>query len=140
MQKANTFYISSSFTKNHIFVSWKTNNTKYTKKQENEPIKKDVYIGILLSFGGFCISNYLNQVFDLGKEQYGDWFKWAIMLWLFFWILHLGNVYIFDRFFDKGWERNETDKLVAKHIKKVAKLEKKLINEGVISPDTEKKH
>ena len=75
----------------------------------------------------------------VGEEQYGNWFVWAILVWLFFWILHLGNVYIFDRFFDKDWERRETEKLVAKHVKKVEKLEKKLIDEGAISPNPEKK-
>ena len=82
----------------------------------------------------------LNGLLKVGEEKYGNWFVWAILAWLFFWILHLGNVYIFDRYFDKNWERLETDKLVAKHTVKVEKLEKKLIDEGIISPNLEKKN
>ena len=111
----------------------------YEKARKRTRQKRRLYWHFIVFLVGSVFLIILNQAFDLGKEQYGDWFVWAIMLWLFFWVLHLGNVYIFDKFFDKDWERRETDKLVIKHDKKVAKLEKKLINEGVISPDTEKK-
>jgi hypothetical protein len=111
----------------------------YEKARKRIRQKRRLFWHFIVFLVGSVFLIILNGVLNFGKESYGDWFVWVIMFWFFFWILHLGNVYIFDRFFDKDWERRETDKLVSKHKKKVAKLEKKLINEGVISPDTEKK-
>ena len=110
----------------------------YEKARKRTQQKKHLYWHFVLFLVGSVFLIILNEVLHVGKE-YGDWFVWAIMLWLFFWVLHLANVYIFKRFFDKDWERRETEKLVGKHNKKVEKLEKKLINEGVISPDLKKK-
>jgi hypothetical protein len=111
----------------------------YEKARKRTQQKKRLYWHFVLFLVGSVFLIILNEVLNVGKE-YGDWFVWAILLWLFFWILHLTNVYVFKRFFGKDWERQETDKLVAKHNAKVEKLERKLINEGIISPDLEKKN
>lgn len=111
----------------------------YEKARKRTKQKRSLYFHFVLFLVGSIFLIVLNQIFHLGEEEYGSWFVWAIMLWLFFWIIHFANVVFIKRFFGTDWERKETEKLVAKHIKKVEKLEKKLINEGVISPDTEKK-
>jgi hypothetical protein len=111
----------------------------YEKARKRTRQKRRLFWHFVVFLVGSVFLIILNEIFKVGEEKYGDWFVWAILAWLFFWILHLGNVYIFDRYFDKDWERRETDKLVAKHNAKVEKLEKKLINEGIISPDSEKK-
>ena len=38
-----------------------------------------------------------------------------------------------NRFFDKEWERVQTEKLIQKHEERVAKLETKLTKKGVIA-------
>ncbi len=111
----------------------------YEKARKRIQQKRRLFWHFVVFLVGSVFLIILNGLLKVGEEKYGNWFVWAILLWLFFWILHVGNVYIFDRFFDKDWERHETEKLVSKHNVKVEKLEKKLINEGVISPDLEKK-
>lgn len=75
----------------------------------------------------------LNTLFKVG-EQYGEWFKYAVALWLLLWILHFINVFVTNKFFGKEWERIETEKIIAKHEDKSEKLERKLIKEGKITP------
>ena len=111
----------------------------YEKARKRIQQKKRLYWHFILFLVGSVFLIVLNEVLKIGEEQFGDWFVWAILLWLFFWILHFANVYIFKRFFGKEWERTETEKLVTQHNKKLKKLENKLINEGVISPNLEKK-
>lgn len=111
----------------------------YEKARKRIRQKRRLYWHFVVFLVGSVFLIFLNGFLKVGEERFGNWFVWAILAWLFFWILHFGNVYIFDRFFDKDWERQETEKLVTKHKSKVEKLEKKLIDEGVISPDSEKK-
>lgn len=110
----------------------------YEKARKRTRQKKRLYWHFVLFLVGSVFLILLNVVLKIG-EDYGDWFVWVVLAWLFFWILHFVNVFIFNRFFGKEWERAETEKLVTKHNKKVEKLEKKLINEGVISPNIQKK-
>lgn len=110
----------------------------YEKARKRIGQKKRLYWHFLLFLVGSIFLIILNEVLHVG-ENFGDWFVWAIVLWFFFWVLHFVNVFVFKRFIDKDWERRETEKLVTTHNKKVEKLEKKLINDGIISPDPEKK-
>ena len=59
-----------------------------------------------------------------------DWFVWGIFIWLFFLLIHAGNVFFVNRFFGEEWERKHTEQLLDKHVKKLAKLEKKLEKKG----------
>lgn len=115
-----------------------TQHETYEKARKRTRQKKRLYWHFVLFLVGSVFLIVLNVVLHIGKD-YGDWFVWAVLAWLFFWVLHFLNVYIFNRFFGKEWERVETEKLVTQHNKKVEKLEKKLINEGIISPKPEKK-
>ncbi len=67
---------------------------------------------------------FLNKFLHI-YDQY-DWFLWAVMLWFFFLVIHFFNFFVFNRFFDKEWERIQTEKLIEKHNSKVEKLEKSL--------------
>jgi hypothetical protein len=71
----------------------------------------------------------LNKVFNVGESFLRDWFVWAILLWFFIWILHFVNVFFFNRFMDKDWERRHTEKLVKKQELRIATLEKKIAAE-----------
>lgn len=110
----------------------------YEKARKRIRQKRRLYWHFVLFLVGSVFLILLNEVLHVGKK-YGDWFVWAVLIWFFLWIMHFFNVYVFKRFFGKDWERIETEKLVAQHNKKVEKLEKRLINQGVISPSDEKK-
>jgi len=116
-----------------------TQHETYEKARKRIRQKRRLYWHFIIFLIGSVFLIVINGFLKVGEEEYGNWFVWAILLWLFFWILHFVNVYVFDRFFGKEWERKETEKLVSQHNKKVEKLEKKLINEGLISPNLEKK-
>ncbi len=91
---------------------------KRTKK------KKNLYFHFVLFLVGSVFFIFLNKFLHI-YDQY-DWFLWAIMLWLFFLVIHFFNFFVFNRFFDKEWERIQTEKLIEKHNSKVGKLEKTL--------------
>jgi hypothetical protein len=110
----------------------------YEKSRKRIRQKKHLYWHFVIFLIGSVFLIVLNEFLKVGKD-YGDWFVWVVLIWLFFWILHLLNIYIFKSFFGKDWERIETEKLVIKHNKRVEKLEKKLIKEGIISPNPQKK-
>lgn len=106
---------------------------EYEQARKHVRRKKSLYIHFFVFLVGSVLLILLNTAMGLG-EEYGNWFVWAIALWFFLWVVHFLNVYVFSRFFGKEWERKQTEKLLARHEKKVQKLEKELIDKGVISP------
>jgi amino acid permease len=116
----------------------------YEKARKRIKQKKRLYYHFILFLVGSVFLIVLNVIFKVG-EQFGEWFKYAVAVWLFLWILHLVNVFITNRFFGKDWERLETEKLIVKHTRKSEELEDNLIKNGVITPfdelpDSEKKN
>ncbi len=105
----------------------------YETARKRTKQKKNLYFHFLLFLIGSVFFIFLNKFLHI-YDQY-DWFLWAIMLWLFFLIIHFLNIFVFNRFFDKEWERVQTDKLIEKHNSKVEKLEKKLERKGFFSKD-----
>jgi amino acid permease len=106
----------------------------YEKARKRIKQKKRLYYHFLLFLVGSVFLIVLNIIFKVG-EQFGEWFKYAVAVWLFIWILHFVNVYITNRFFGKDWERIETEKLITKHSVKKDNLESNLIKTGVITPN-----
>ena len=51
------------------------------------------------------------------------WFVWAILLWTFFFLIHLINVMVMSKFMNKEWEQKHLDRLVAKQKVRIAELE-----------------
>ncbi|NNC70877.1 MAG: 2TM domain-containing protein [Flavobacteriaceae bacterium] len=105
----------------------------YEKARKRTQQKKRLYYHFILFLIGSVFLIVLNLFFKVG-EQFGDWFKYAIALWFFLWLLHFVNVFITKRFFNKEWERIQTEKLINKHNKKLENLEKGLVKKGVITP------
>jgi len=105
----------------------------YEKARKRVKQKKRLYYHFVLFLIGSVFLIALNILFKVG-DQFGDWFKYAIALWLFVWILHFVNVFITKRFFGKDWERIETEKLIQKHLDKSEDLERHLIKKGVVTP------
>ena len=106
----------------------------YEKARKRVKQKKRLYYHFVLFLVGSVFLIVLNKVFNVG-ERFGEWFKYAVSLWLVVWILHFINIFITKRFFNKEWERKETEKLIEKHLDKSEDLERKLIKKGVITPD-----
>ena len=107
----------------------------YEKARKRVKQKKRLYYHFILFLVGSVFLIVLNTLFKVGEEQFGEWFKYAVAIWLFLWILHVVNVFITNRFFGKDWERIETEKLIEKHIGKSEILEDNLIKKGVITPN-----
>lgn len=112
----------------------KEQHETYEKARKRVRQKKRLYYHFVLFLIGSVFLIVLNTFFKVG-EQFGEWFKYAVALWFFIWILHFVNVFITNRFFGKDWERIETEKLLQKHHIKVDKLEDELIKKGIITPE-----
>ena len=106
----------------------------YEKARKRVKQKKRLYYHFVLFLIGSVFLIVLNIFFKVGS-QFGEWFKYAIALWFFVWVLHFINVFVTKRFFGKEWERQETEKLIEKHLDKSEDLERNLIKKGVITPN-----
>ncbi len=106
----------------------------YEKARKRVKQKKRLYFHFVLFLIGSVFLIALNTLFKVG-DQYGEWFKYAVALWLFVWVLHFINVFITNKFFGKDWERIETEKLMDKYEMKSEKLENSLIKKGIITPN-----
>ncbi|MDY7396275.1 dihydrofolate reductase [Aureibaculum sp. 2210JD6-5] len=105
----------------------------YEKARKRVKQKKRLYYHFIIFLIGSLFLIVLNTFFNVGQEKYGEWFKYAVALWLLIWIFHFINVFITNKFFGKEWERIETEKLIKKHNMKSEKLEKKIIKSGVLT-------
>lgn len=108
----------------------------YEKARKRTKQKKGLYYHFMLFLVGSVFFIVLNKYMNIYPEK--DWFFWAIMIWLFFLLIHTLNVFVFNRFFGEEWERSETEKLMRKHQKKVDKLEVKLEKKGAFNPSSSK--
>ncbi|UMB52494.1 2TM domain-containing protein [Lutibacter sp. A64] len=97
--------------------------------------KKRLYLHFVIFLIGSVFLIILNKFVKVW-EQY-DWFVWAILTWFFLFILHFINVFITNKFMNKEWERKQTEKLVLKQEVKIAKLEKKIAEEGKRKAESE---
>lgn len=88
--------------------------------------KKRLYIHFVVFLIGAVLLIISNTVLGIGKEYtlFGkEWFLYAIILWVFFFLYHAFNVFVTHRFIGKTWEKQQLEKLVAKQKERIAKLE-----------------
>lgn len=100
----------------------------YEKARKRTKQKKRLYFHFVLFLVGSVFFIILNKVIGFHPEL--DWYVWAIFAWLFLLVVQTINVFVMNRFFDKNWERVQTEKLIQKHKDKVEKLEAKLEKSG----------
>jgi len=86
--------------------------------------KKNLYRHFILFLIGSVFLWLLNKVLKYGEPY--DWAQWVILAWLFLWVLHLVNVFVFTDFMGRDWEREQREKLVAKQQHKISQIEKEL--------------
>ena len=103
----------------------------YEKARKRTKQKKRLYFHFVLFLVGSAFFVILNKVIKFHPEI--DWYVWAIFAWLVLLILHFINVFVMNKFFDKDWERLQTEKLIQKHKDKVDKLEVKLEKSGAFN-------
>ncbi|MFN4763865.1 2TM domain-containing protein [Gillisia sp. Q332] len=65
-----------------------------------------------------------------------DWFVWAILLWTFFFLIHMLNVLVIDSFMGKEWEQKQLERLVRKQRDRIEEMQKKVEKEH---PEPKKK-
>lgn len=102
---------------------------QYENARKRTKQKKRLYFHFVLFALGGLLLFITNKILGYGENYVQNWYIIAIILWTFLFVLHVINVFITNRFFNKEWERQQTDKILAKHDKKVAKLEKKVLKE-----------
>jgi len=103
------------------------------RKRVNQ--KKRLYYHFILFLIGAVFLIIINKLLHIG-EQY-DWFVWAIIIWLFLFILHFINVFITHKFMGKEWLRKQTEKLVLQQEVKIAQLEKEIAKESKLKAESE---
>jgi len=109
----------------------------YENARSHVQQKKRLYFHFVIFLIGSVFLIILNKLLNVGENFIENWFVWAIVLWLFFLILHFVNVFVTNKFMGKDWERKQTDKLVLKQELKIAKLEKDIAYEAKLKAESE---
>ena len=86
--------------------------------------KKRLYFHFVLFVLGSIFFIAANKLMNLLPET--NWAVWAIIIWLFIFILHFIRVFVTDSFMNKKWEREQIDKLMAKQERRIEQLQKDL--------------
>lgn len=101
--------------------------------------KKKLYRHFVLFIAGAILLIVINKVLHVGEDFQVlniDWFVWAILLWTFFFLVHMINVFLLGSFMNKEWEQKQIDRLIAKQKLKIAEFEETI---AVKHPLPEKK-
>ncbi|WP_121667894.1 2TM domain-containing protein [Mesonia aquimarina] len=94
--------------------------------------KKRLTTHFVAFLAGSIIFIVLNLVLKFGENFRPfktDWFVWAILIWLFFFLIHLFNVLFVSKLMGKNWEENQLERLVKLQQKKIEKLQKQVEKE-----------
>lgn len=67
-----------------------------------------------------------------------DWFVTAILVWLFFLIVHAINVFMVNKLMGKEWEEKQMNRLVEKQLERLRKLQKKVDQKHPIEPKNDR--
>ncbi|WP_242082674.1 dihydrofolate reductase [Aestuariivivens sediminis] len=94
--------------------------------------KKRLYIHFVIFLIGSVLLIIGNIILGIGQEYtlFGkDWFLYAILLWGFFLLYHVFNVFVTHKFMGKAWEKQQLEKLIAKQQQRLEQLNKTLKTE-----------
>ena len=127
----------------------KKKNTPHIDKEQLELIenaqrrvrqKKRLFTHFVFFLVGSVILIIANTVLGIAKEfkLFGiEWFVFAILLWLFFFLYHLFNVYVTNKFMGKDWEQTQLDKLVSQQQARIEKLKAEFAKEETLMAQSE---
>lgn len=102
--------------------------------------KKRLYVHFVIFLIGAVFLIAANTVLGIGKDfkLFGkEWFLFAILIWLFFFLYHLFNVFITHKFMGKAWEKEQLEKLVAKQQERIDKLKAGFVKEETLIAQSE---
>lgn len=102
--------------------------------------KKRLFTHFIVFLIGSVFLIIANTVIGVGEEIkfFGkEWFLFAILIWLIFFIYHFFNVFVTNRFMGKEWEKAQLDKLVAKQQQRIDQLKNKLLKEEKLIAQTQ---
>jgi dihydrofolate reductase len=102
--------------------------------------KKRLYIHFVIFLIGALFLILANTVLGIGDgvQFFGiDWFVFAIFGWLFFFIYHVFNVFVTNKFMGKDWEKQQLDKLVSKQQDRINKLKEGFLKEEKLIAQSE---
>ncbi|MCF7559177.1 dihydrofolate reductase [Sabulilitoribacter multivorans] len=102
--------------------------------------KKRLYIHFVVFLIGAVFLIIANTVLGIGKDVtlFGkEWFLFAILIWLFFFLYHVFNVFITHKFMGKAWEKAQLEKLVAKQQTRIDKLKAGFVKEETLIAQSE---
>jgi len=94
--------------------------------------KKRLYVHFVIFLIGAVFLIVANTALGIGKEFQIlgiDWFVYAILLWLFFFVYHFISVFITHKFMGKDWEQVQMERLVDKQKARLEQLRKKVESE-----------
>ncbi|MAO07932.1 MAG: hypothetical protein CL596_04385 [Alteromonas sp.] len=101
--------------------------------------KKRLMQHFIFFLAGSILLIIINPVLGIGKDFFiQNWFAWAILVWALFFLVHVFNVFILNKFMGKEWENQQVEKLKAKQEARIRELEKDVTKE-VLSAEVKKK-
>ena len=110
---------------------------EYARKRVKQ--KKRLMQHFVVFLAGSIVLIIINPILGIGKDFFiKDWFVWAILIWVLFFLIHLLNVLFMSKFMGKEWEDRQIEKLKAKQEARIAELEKEIRKE-VITAEVKKK-
>ena len=102
--------------------------------------KKRLFTHFVVFLIGAVFLIIANTVLGIGKDTkfFGiNWFVFAILGWLFFFLYHLFNVFVTSKFMSKDWEEQELAKLVNKQKVRIEKLKTQIEKEDLTIAESE---
>lgn len=88
----------------------------------------------------FIVLNILIGYKSTFKPLGMDWFVSAILIWLFFLIIHAINVFVVNQLMGKTWEEKQMNRLVEKQLERLRALQKKVDAKHPIETDKNTSH
>lgn len=101
----------------------------YENARRRTKQKKRLFQHFVIFLVGAVILIVLNVVIGFREDFMPlgyNWFVWAILIWTFFFLIHLINVFVTNSFMGKEWEQRQMEKLVKKQRDRIAELDKKV--------------
>lgn len=108
--------------------------------QKRTKQKKRLYIHFIIFLIGAVFLILANTVLGIGEDFKilgREWFLYVIIVWLFFFLYHVLNVFVTNKFMGKAWEQKQLDKLVAKQQQRIDKLKAGFIKEEKLIAQSE---
>jgi dihydrofolate reductase len=102
--------------------------------------KKGLFVHFVVFLIGSVFIIITNTFLGIGKDFRPfdlNWFVLAIVIWLFFLVYHVFNVFVTNKFMGKSWEKQQLEKLVAKQQDRIEKIKSGLIKEETLIAQSE---